>query len=235
MKYFRLSLLFVILVVVSATYSSATAYVNVSLTLIANMSEDLNTPKGWCEMGGVPFYFPSSGNSYALTEDEHWTQFPTNFHLTTSIDSPQEIYVLYACHYCYLGYRDQMVGKLVFSFEGGENQEVPLIAGYNIRGCIEGSEWLNTTSSSDVQEVWTGSETDGRNASLDMLTIQAPNCTRLIGIDIVDTSAQTTIGGAAGIGLRGITVQTIPEPSSLFTLLCGIGGIGGLACRRRKA
>lgn len=226
---------FLVLAILLATIFAIPAmadYATVSIAEIANLPEDLATPKGNCELGGVPFDLIGQGNGIALTEDEYWTQFPTSFHLPVAIDGPQTVYALLACHYCYLGYNNQTVGKFVFRFEDGTNQEVSLVAGYNIRACIEGPMWLNTTTSPSTQEVWAGTIPDGRAVSLDMITIQTTSRARLTGIDIIDTSAQTTVGHAAGIGLRGITVQTVPEPSSI--LVIGSGLIGFISIIRRK-
>jgi len=183
-------------------------------------------------LGGVPFTISPSNVNTFLSQEDAQSDMPTHVALDISVESPTSIYVLANATFCRLPYSGLEIGKFVLHYLDGTTQTVPLIAGQNIREwSLHNADCVDTLSDSHVSEVWTGfQEFEGDpRGRIDMLEIPAASQSTLTGLELFDTSSTSGVESDtadAGIFVRGITVSTVPEPSSILVLLCGVGGLG---------
>jgi hypothetical protein len=129
------------------------------------------------------------------------------------------------------------IGAVTLSFISGSQQVVPLDVGVNIREQAIGTTAaavINTFTSPSLQNVWQGNNNGGVLSAVDMLTIPVSGDQTLTSITVADES-EALIGELnPALNLKGVTVESVPEPSTWAML--AMGGVGLiLVCRRRKA
>ena len=122
-----------------------------------------------------------------------------------------------------------------------------LVTGYNIRDWVSLSNTVNNTTSPNVSNAWTGLSQPyypgptgyapwGVNqAVIDMLSVPVEGTSPITSIVISDNSVQLLNNPSPGLFVYGVTLETVPEPSSVIALLCGVGGIGGMILKRKSA
>jgi hypothetical protein len=137
-------------------------------------------------------------------------------------------------------YSDEMavgdqIGAVTLTFASGSPQVVPLKVGVNIREWAIGTtaqSVINTFTDPNLQQVWSGDNNGGILSVVDMLTIPVSGDPTLTGITIADQS-EASIGNVdPTLNLRGVTVQSVPEPSIFYPVLFGASALGYL--RRRQ-
>lgn len=128
------------------------------------------------------------------------------------------------------------VGSLNFSYSSGPDDVVPLLVGVNVREWSVGSSTeITTFSSPNLQQVWSGIDTRGIDSAVDMLTVPLDSSRILAGITIRDESISTINKVDPVLAMRAITIQTVPEPASIFLSgMCAATFLCQFRSRRRK-
>lgn len=199
------------------------ADVTLSITGIANASYVgimPGFPSGTAILGNVTFDLPSSRPRWGSNVNGP----DASVTLTTNVANVGNVNLL-----LFTGntYSDEMsigdqVGQITLSFASGATQVVPLLVGVNIRewaiGVNAGRAVINTFTDPNYQEVYRGNNNGGVLVAVNMLTIPVSDAPTLTGITIADQSGIFIGRADPEINWLGATVQTVPEPSTVFML-----------------
>ena len=141
---------------------------------------------------------------------------PITVKVAANVPNPQAVYLLITGGDMFTEFAGQTVGEAQLAFDDASIISIDLTVGYNIREWKHlGQETVTTTTSPDVTEVWRGANRyDSGIAVIDMLTIPVPPSLqgrRLVSIEIVDRSRDTTGDLDPAINWLGATVRTAKE------------------------
>lgn len=216
------------------------AFQQVSIQPIANWT--LSTfyqapPVGQRIFGDVPFTIAQDGANVFFTQDLGMGNGnPIAGTLNVHAEHVTKAHILIAGTDVREIFQGQQMGSIVFTYSDLSSVVYPLIVGDTIRDWVTYPERVVSTTSPDVTTVWTGVSQAGwgyRESVIDKLSIDLSNNSTLTGISIYDDSFRLLGDAGPGLYIHGVTLETVPEPSSLIALVGGLGSL--LALRRRKA
>jgi hypothetical protein len=210
------------------------AYCNNSLQTFANGREHTSLyPKGSVVLGGVPFSIPEHGNNA-------WDAARIAPSGTVTLDVPIGVYGLSEVHTLIFTSKGLADGNsyacLQFFGSGGGFYEKSLYGNIDMRDWHQG-DYTNTINGTTTLNVWTvGSGYHDENR-LDMQNIALPGAfttQTLTMMRIVDNGYYTD-SPAPGqrIFLSGLTVASVPEPSTFRILLAAVACLLGYVLLRR--
>lgn len=232
-KMIRILLAIGLVLMLSVTAWCQVSYHPVNLATYANF--DLNYdgtayPDGRTNLGGIPFDIPTVGYS------EWCAQYATGANprildIDVGLSSAVEVQTLIntawgqpgpSC-YCWLEF---------FGSEGAYYRK-DLIGDVDLRDIRENT-WTNTINGTTTVNVWQGvSPSIGAMHRTDKQSILLPaafQSQRLVRVRLTDVGDE----GFQRVLIYGLTVGTVPEPSSVLALLCGIAGLGGMSRLRYR-
>jgi hypothetical protein len=222
--------------------ANAAQYQIVSINGIANrtLTEFYQSPPtGLLVFNSIPFYISPQGPNVLFTEDGGTgSGGPTTGSLSGNLGTSNLVYVLITGT-ATGNYSGQQMGNIEITHLDSTVENCPLVVGYNIQDwvAVPGLQEVITTTSPNVSTVWTGVSQAGWNYSpalIDMLSIPVNSSSPITGIVINDNSQQLLNNPSPGLFVYGLTLETVPEPSSILALLCGIGGMAGMVLRRKS-
>lgn len=234
----RTILFTIIAAALSASCAYGGAFYNISITGIANWN--LSTfyqapPTGDNSFDGIPFTIAPQGSNVFFSQDAGMgSSNPVVADMDVNISHPKCAYILIAGTDVRLLFQGRQMGDIVFRYADSTSTIFPLVVGDTIRDWVTYPERVTTTANPAVSTVWRGTSQGGwgyREAVIDMLTLPLRQESTLTGITFHDKSAELLDDAGPGIYIHGVTIESVPEPSSLLPLLCGLGGL--LALRRR--
>ncbi|TAE31871.1 MAG: T9SS C-terminal target domain-containing protein [Candidatus Kapaibacterium sp.] len=117
------------------TQGQALSFTQVSLQSIANasMSNLTSALSGNITLGEIPFSFPSGATKIFETQDFTQPTLSAAATIGTSINNPQNVYLLLDGKYIYKSSQGQALGSVVLSFANGASQTLTVRAGDHLR------------------------------------------------------------------------------------------------------
>ena len=213
--------------------SAASSFVNVPITSIANQNASnyyQNYPSGSQLFAGVPFQVEP--NMFYTSEGGSNAGFPIHGDISTSVESPLIAHILIEGPSVTLQFAGMDLGYITFNYQNGAQQVFHLIVGETIRDWVTRSDLVVTTSNPAVTTVWHGSPQQNPwlsagcyDAIINKLSIPLLQGSTLTSITFDDTSEITCNSAAPGFYINGITIEAVPEPSSILMLVCSVGGM----------
>jgi serine/threonine-protein kinase len=194
----------------SPAVSAAAAYQPLALDDIVNSEMDFSEPlRGDITLEGIAFrierqVFQSQG---AGTPNN---RFPGRVSLNIFIPRASRLYLLLNSRNGFQQYEGLVIGQIIAHCDNTPAVVAELQLGRELREWSSSAEVVSTASL--PQEVWSGtlaSDPD-RTGQIDMLTVQLPSTCqtgRLNGLELIDTSPQTTNALDPGLILAAITVE----------------------------
>lgn len=147
----------------------------------------------------------------ATTQCSHLRDRPTTIRRDTNISSPTEVYLLLQAGWGLEGFDNQEIANVRLGFDSGDEVQLPLILGSNIRDWSRGDNAVTTASSPTLQLAWEGTdEGTGTRGGMDILTIEIPDEHRssiLTYIELEDTTLVTTGDINPCVHLLAITIK----------------------------
>lgn len=208
-------------------------YIPISLAPIANQTPYwiVDPPSGLTTLGGVPFDIPTSGNN---TWDAS-IGTTIGVRSTTAMELPMNVYGATAVHTLInlgWGVLGSRTVTATFIGTGGANYSVELETGSDIRNWLNTPFCCNTINGTSTIQIWEGEPAafPGYVAKLDKQRIELPasfateTLTKFILVDsgisgdITNTIYDNSETQRAFI--YGVTVETVPEPSTIVLLVC---------------
>ena len=182
-------------------------------------------PTGAVALGNVPFAIPSTGNNiWSAHIDTDKMLNITNL----SINNASQVHMLVNTFW---GTTDQTRGATVKVYgSGGAVSEAILVGNSHMRDYLNGS-YTNSINNTTTKEVFTAG-TGGAAVRLDKFQFDLPaafQTQQLTRIELVDNGGTSV----SRVFTAGITVQSVPEPSSVCLLGLGMLSFIGLRSKRR--
>jgi hypothetical protein len=203
---------------------------NIDATLfVSGPSGDFTTTNGFA----TPFSIPASGDNFSVVSSGD----PLSI-TGLSIAGATDVFTLIDASSPVAG---DTFGAVSFSFSDGTFETVDLVAGGNVRDYYDGS-FANTVTDSYVENAFTYTDTQGGagtgNASTGLIgTYRIDEQDFALGSfadgKVLSGITFASVGGDDGSPLvLGVTVESVPEPSTWTMLLVGFAGMGALVRRR---
>lgn len=234
------TLLFLLLVFVMLSPASNATFQQVSIQPIANWT--LSTfyqapPVGEQTFGGVPFNILETGANVFFTQDAGMgIGNPVQGVLAVNVEHVAKAHILVAGTDVREIFRGQQMGSITFTYSDSSSLVYPLVVGDTIRDWATYPARVVSTESPDVTTVWHG-VTQGTwgysQAVIDKLSIDLCSSATLTGISINDDSASLLGDAGPGLYIHGVTLEVVPEPSSVLVLGSGILALAGMIRKRR--
>jgi hypothetical protein len=182
----------------------------------------ITPPTGEVTLEGVPFMIRNGDKVVIETQQHFLPDNPTDVVLEVDIEDPSKVFVLMVGAGGYAGVQEDWAweefGQIILWFEDGSNHSTPIVACENIREtwtymhdeyglevCApDGGEWVN---------VWQEAQDrggEGAFAFIDRYEIDVPSSlssSRLVAIQILDTSEEMVDSKSPSILICGITVR----------------------------
>ncbi len=197
-------------------------FLAVSLNAVANASTAdgyVNPPVGDVVLGEVRFGLGAGGS--VTTQAGPLPDNPVSVALTVDAQAPQAVYLLLTGGDLFNRFAGQTVGRVRLIFGDGKTHAVDLVAGQNLREWKLSAGVIGGATGPELAEVWRGANrNDSSAAVIDMLRIPVPaglQAGRLVGIEVVDMSAETTGDLDPALNLLGVSVALKPAPTAAPT------------------
>lgn len=217
-----------IVLALSIPASCQVSYVPLNLSAYSNFrlqDGDPAFPCGSVVLGGVPFSIPSLGNNEWSSQRAAGSN-PRTLEVTLDLYSVVEVQTIMNTAwgqpgpncYCWL----EFIGS------GGAYFRKDLIGNDDVRDYRD-SAWTNNVNGITTVNVWSG----GDRHRLDKQTITLPDEFRtqtLTRVRLTDIGADDF----QRIGLYGLTVGVVPEPSTILALAFALTTLTGTMMRRRR-
>lgn len=197
-------------------------FLAVSLNAVANASTAdgyVNPPVGDVTLSGVRFGLGAGGS--VTTQAAPLPDNPKSIALTVDAQAPQAVYLLLTGGDLFSRFAGQTIGRVRLVFGDGKTHAVDLVAGQNLREWKLSAGVIGSATGPGLAEVWRGANrNDSSAAVIDMLRIPVPaglQAGRLVGIEVVDLSAETTGDLDPALNLLGVSVALKPVPTAAPT------------------
>ena len=199
-------------------------------------------PDGPAVLGGIPFNRPSGGlNAWGGNIGDYSSQRSVD--IPVGVYGVSSVYTLINSVWGQPG--PQSYATLWFYGSKGAQYQLPLIGGVDFRDWQDGS-YVNTINGTSTTNVFMYSPPNGmESVRLDMQTVALPpefSTQVLTDVVLVDSglggatlngTTYTELGnGFQRVFMTGLTVASVPEPSTLT--LAALGGLALLASRLRR-
>lgn len=189
-----------------------------------------NSPQGSdVLLGGIPFDM-TNGRGYRAPFVNETQLEETIIFDDLSIAAPETVFLMLNSAW---GIAGTHVSDIFIETSSGLQMSVPIVEGINIRDYAESPNWVNSvTDPMSIEVLSSIHPPTGWNSRIDRYQIELPlSWTAEILDSITIHSFPGPMNGGTLHLQGGITVQSIPEPSS--ALLLGAAGLAAI-CRRRS-
>jgi hypothetical protein len=253
----KISSLFIALLFILVAQSVQAAYIPIDIPIVirdAKFTNDyLTVPPS--TLGGIPFHFPGveGGQTndffyfYDNMPNTDWTVNGAAFDTMTmpvqAVSSVTTAYLLLNTNWGAL----TNAGMVTFNTSAGDSLNIALTGNVNIRDWNSSGGYFGTTNTQEVFSVTPNAYSTtnpGSTGRIDMLTVDLKgllngNDEYLTSIVFTDYGSDELSTGRSGfasrIRIEGVTIQSIPEPSTLLLLALGLGVLGFVRTRFSKA
>lgn len=223
----RLLLLIAVLLLAAFRDGAEATYIPLDLsnyvTLNSSFTNEFGRQPGGTQLG-VPFSIPNADADFFAFNNNT----PDRFSMGTSIQRASTAYLLLNTNW---GQNNFLTGEVIFTTASNRSFVLNLVGGVNIRDWNQAG-YTNTVS--DPNNRPTGftayPDSQGSYGRIDMLTVHLPEYFYgdvLQSISFLDFgsdgSSTEYIGNPSRIRVEGVTIATVPEPSTVVLLVLGLG------------
>ena len=177
-------------------------------------------PTGNLVLGGVPFFIPTSGDNYWHAVNEVGSN-PIELSLAVSIPQVTEVHTLMNTFWGV--FPPSSRARIEFTGSGGAFHAVELFGNVDIRDFNQNAAFPNNINGTTTINVFNNGSS-GQRLDKQLFALPAIFASEtLTEIKLIDTGATNV----QRIFLSGVTVQTVPLPSALLTLIAAVSCLFG--------